>query len=90
MDLYLKIKQKQILLEGKNLIHFQNFFNGSLFNPIQNGPFWGCSRIGEGKIPPLSKICHTYPTMMKLNIVIPYLKKIQKIYELRERRLEFC
>ena len=24
------------------------------------------------------KICHTYPTTMKLGTVIPYLKKIQK------------
>ena len=31
---------------------------------------------------PLPKICHTYPTMMKLGAVIPYLKKIQKIYKL--------
>ena len=28
---------------------------------------------------PLPKICLTYPTMMKLGTVIPYLKKIQKI-----------
>ena len=27
---------------------------------------------------PLPKICHTYPTMMKLGTVIPYLKKFQK------------
>ena len=27
---------------------------------------------------PLPKIYHTYPTMMKLGTVIPYLKKIQK------------
>ena len=33
---------------------------------------------GRGKKAPLSKICHTYPTMMKLGTVIPYLKKIQK------------
>ena len=55
------------------------------FNPIQDGVFRGCSRIGQGwvgaKRPTLSKICHTYPTMMKLGAVIPYLKKIQKIYE---------
>ena len=30
------------------------------------------------KGPPLPKICHSYPTMMKLGAVIPYLKKIQK------------
>ena len=28
---------------------------------------------------PLPKICHTYPKMMKLGTVIPYLKKIRKI-----------
>ena len=27
---------------------------------------------------PLPNICHTYLTMMKLGMVIPYLKKIQK------------
>ena len=37
--------------------------------------------MGVGaKRPPLPKICHTYPTMMKLCTVMPYLKKIQKLY----------
>ena len=40
---------------------------------------------GEGQkastpSPQLPKICHTYPTMMKLGTVRPYLKKIQKMY----------
>ena len=39
---------------------------------------------------PLPKICRTYPTMMKLDIVIPYIKKIQKIYESRDNPPEFC
>ena len=26
-----------------------------------------------------AKMCHTYPTMMKLGTVIPYLRKIKKI-----------
>ena len=39
---------------------------------------------------PLRKICHTYPTMMKLGTVIPYLRKIQKIYKSRDISLEFC
>ena len=30
------------------------------------------------------KICHPYPTKMKLGTVIPYPKKIQKIYESRD------
>ena len=43
-----------------------------------------------GKKPRVPKICHTYPTTMKLGTVIPYLKKIQKIYESRDTPLEFC
>ena len=53
-------------------------------NPIQDGLFCGCSWMA------LPKICHTYPAMMKLGTVIPYLKKIKKIYESRETPLEFC
>ena len=61
------------------------------FNPIQDGLFRGCSGIGGvKKVPPLPKICHTYPTMMKLGAAIPYLKKIQKIYKSRVTPLEFC
>ena len=40
--------------------------------------------------PPLKSVCQAYPTMMKLCIVIPYLKKIQKIYEAHATPLEFC
>ena len=39
---------------------------------------------------PLSKIWHAYPTMMRLGTVIPCLKKIQKLYESRDKPLEFC
>ena len=48
---------------------------------------WG---RGVPKSPPLPKICHTYPTITKLGTVIPYLKKIQKIYESRDTPPEFC
>ena len=44
------------------------------------GPFWS----------PLPKIRHTYPTMMKLGTVIPYLRKIQKMYKSRDKSLGFC
>ena len=37
----------------------------------------------------LPKICHTYPTMMKLGTVIPYLRKIQKIYKSLDTSLAF-
>ena len=39
---------------------------------------------------PLPKICHTYPEVMKLGTVIPYLKKIQKTYKLCNTPFEFC
>ena len=44
----------------------------------------------KAKRHPLLKICHTYPTMMQLNAVIPYLNLIQKIYESRDTPLKFC
>ena len=45
---------------------------------------------GGGKKGPFPKICHTYPTMMKLGRVIPYLKKTQRIYESPNTPLDFC
>ena len=45
---------------------------------------------GGAKSPPVPKICHTYPTMIKLGTVIPYLKKIQKTYESRGAPSEVC
>ena len=53
-------------------------------NPIQDGPFRGCSRRRQAKNAPSPKISHTYPTMMKLGTVIPYLKKFQKLFEQRD------
>ena len=41
------------------------------------GNFGAAYGLG-GQKDPLPKICHTYPTMMKLDTVIPYLKKVQK------------
>ena len=56
--------------------------------------FFGLLSDGGGKrwlnSPLITKICYTYPAMMKLNTVIPYLKKIQKIYKLQDTLLEFC
>ena len=49
---------------------------------------WGDG--GGSKKAPLRKICHTYSTMMKLGTDIPYLKKIQKIYESCDAPLAFC
>ena len=44
------------------------------------GAFWS----------PLLKIRHINPTMMKLGTVIPYLRKIQKMYKSRDTPLGFC
>ena len=44
---------------------------------------------GGGGLPPSLKSA-TYPTMMKLGTVIPYLRKIKKVYKSRDTTLEFC
>ena len=44
---------------------------------------------GRQKVP-LPKICYTYPTMMKLGTLIPYLEKIQKQNNSRDTSLDFC
>ena len=54
------------------------------------GIFGAAHEWGGGKKAPLPKICHVYPTMMKLGTVIPYLKKIQEKYESRDTRSDFC
>ena len=64
-----------------------------LINLIQDGLFRGCSPMGlgeGGQKGSLPKICHTDLAMMKLGTVIPYLKKIQKIYESRDTSHESC
>ena len=53
------------------------------------GLFGAAHGRGDKKAP-LPKICHTYPAIMKLPTVTPYLKKIQKTYKSRDIRLEFC
>ena len=74
--------------------HFEELFKACkeqvIINPIQDEHFRYCSRIGGRKKPPLTKIIDTYPTMMKLGTVIPYLEKIQKIYDSRDTPSEFC
>ena len=42
-------------------------------NPIQDGLFRDCSRMGGEQ-----KLCYIYLILMKLDTFIPYLKKIQK------------
>ena len=67
-------------------------FTSTLGSVNNIGHFRGCLRTGGSqKAPlPLPKICYRYHTMMKLGTVIPYLKKIKKIYESCDPALEFC
>ena len=51
------------------------YFHDCFFNSIQDGHFRGCSRMKGAKRPLLTKICHTYPAMMKLGTTMPYLSK---------------
>ena len=50
------------------------FIFACTFNPLQDELFRGCSLIWKGggdRKAPIPKICHTYPTMMKLGTVVP-------------------
>ena len=82
------------------VVYQQNWVNNTTWNSLTNifsvhhiqvGSFRVCSRIWVQKCPPsLLKICDTYPTMMKLPMAIPYLKKIQNIYKSLETPIKFC
>ena len=54
------------------------------------GLFGAAHGWGGAKRPLIPKTCHTYPTMMKLGTLIPYLKKIQKAYKSRDTPHDFC
>ena len=51
---------------------------------------WGEGEGGGGKKAPPSLKSVTHRTMMKLGTVIPYPKKIKKIYESLDTPLNFC
>ena len=77
-----------ISLQWKTLCHFF-----SCFNPVQDGPFRSCSRmegwwVGGGEKSPHSLTSITH--MLQWWNLIPYLKKIQKLYKSRDTQFEFC
>ena len=74
-----KLVSWEICLTG-----FLTLFRMGIFGATHG---WG--RRGQKRLP-FAKICHTYPTVMELGTVIPYLKKIQKIYESRDTPTDFC
>ena len=78
----------KLLEMGKNMKinhGFSDSWNltlGEVSEPYSGWAFLGllADERGGGQKAPLPKISHTYPTMVKLGTVIPYLKKIQKLY----------
>ena len=65
-------------------VYQQNWVNNTTWKSLTNifpvnhihvRFFWGCSRIRVQKCP-LPRTRQTYPTMMKISTVIPYLTKI--------------
>ena len=73
-----KRKTETILQPPLSLILFRMGFFGAVHG-------WGGAFLPH---PP--KIHHTYPTMMKLGTVIPYLRKIKKMYKSRDTFLDSC
>ena len=60
-------------------------------NYLKINYYFGATHIKVvGAKRPLLKICHTFTKMIKHATVIPYLKKVQKMYDSRDTRLEFC
>ena len=80
-----KTKYLGTFTEKKNIFKTSTLFRMGIFGA---GHGWG--RGGGWAKCPLPKICQTYPTMITLGTVIPYLKKIQKISESRDTLPEFC
>ena len=70
--------------------YFPIGFTNFMLTLFRMGIFGAAHGWRRPKRCPLVKICHTYPVMMKLDTVIPYLKKIQKIYQSRDTYPEFC
>ena len=70
----LKIRDKHSL--NKNIRSVISIRQSITVTPIQEGLFGAAHRWGRMKKAPLPKICHTYPKIMKLCTVIPYLNKI--------------
>ena len=69
---------------------FESKHQDIILTQFRMGFFGAAHGWGGAFLAPLSKIRHTYPTMMKLGAVIPYLRKIQKMYKSRDTSLEFC
>ena len=87
LEVFWKLFLAQLLLLFVFLLLCSTFH---VINPIQDELFWGLLADRGAKRFPLYEVCHTYLTLMKLDTVIPYLKKIPKIDKSRDAPLGFC
>ena len=92
-----KIQAESVTVEAWLLSMSENKYNSRCVWTVMSYSGWAFSGLVTvagrgvgGKKAPLPKICHRYPTMMKIGTVIPYLKNIQNIYESRDTTLDFC
>ena len=85
-NFFISLQMKSIFLFFE--INITTIFSW-IFNLIQDGLFRSCSKLGSKKVL-FSKICHTYPTIMKLGTAVRYLKRIHKIYKSRETSHDLC
>ena len=67
--------------EGLTLTPFRKDLLGSLHELGGRG--------GVAEIPSLPKMCYAYSTTMELGTAIPYIKKIQRIYESHDTHFNF-
>ena len=83
----LEISKIPIIMHSTfKVIYLLYFADLVIINPItlfriglfEAAHWWRARGGGVTKRPPFPKICHAYPTKMKLGTVIPYLKKTEK------------
>ena len=91
--MFYPIKYKNLLkykLVAIDLPCLHNQFIYCHITLFRMGIFWAAHGWGGGQkgSPSLKSVTHR--TMMKLGTVIPYPKKIKKIYESLDTPLEFC
>ena len=84
-EYYSQIQLAMELFKGLIIVRIE--FDVSFFNPIQDGLFSGLLTDGGGGGGGGGAF---WPTMMKLGTVVPYLRKIQKMYKSRATFFDSC
>ena len=82
---YIPLLKKKISEDEEKLFHLLPK-KAAVLTLFRMG-FFGTAH-GWGKRPPLPIICQTYPTKMKPGTLIPYIKKIQKMYKSHDTTLD--